>query len=382
MYFYFIVFLSIIIPLFLKNKKWGLRISFVLLFILLGFQYQLVNDWGPNIGRWYYANEGATERANASTLEMGTVFLWLLKFFKPITFFGWLMLTAGSFLLVLYNYTRKYVPPKYYWLSIFIFMMDVSYAPLIINSNRQCISLIFVLIGIWILMNFNNLKFKIPLIKKSWTKYLLACLIFFLAAQCHSVAYISFLLIPLYLLSKVFKGNNWILMSVLGIGILLARTVVDVTWLQGISMYLANYLHIGDIDMYMEWIDTDTGGNSYLYIFIYSIIILAVCYYYRFLPSNMKFFALSWYVGFIIASYFTGNVNRLGEYFYIFFLFLFPYIVDLAFKSKNGTIRTLRVFVMVLLLGYGIGHSWTQMNTEYYERWLEYKSVFDAPQWE
>lgn len=93
----------IIIPLFLKNKKWGLRISFVLLFILLGFQYQLVNDWGPNIGRWYYANEGATERANASTLEMGTVFLWLLKFFKPITFFGWLMLTAGSFLLVLYN---------------------------------------------------------------------------------------------------------------------------------------------------------------------------------------------------------------------------------------------------------------------------------------
>lgn len=381
MYFYFIVFLSILIPFVSKNKKWGIRISFFLLFILLGFQYQLVNDWGPNIGRWYYANEGASEDATASSLEMGPVFLWLLKFFKPITFFGWLMLTAATFLFIIYKYVRKYVPQKYYWVSVFVLMLDVSYAPLIINSNRQCTSLIFVLIGVWIMMEFDTLKIKLPFFKNS-AKYLITCTLFFIAAKCHSVAYVSILLIPIYLISKRFKGYNWVLMAIIGIGILLARTIIDVTWLQGLSLYLANYLNIGDVSLYMEWLDTDTGGNSILYIFIYSIIILVVCYYYRFLTDRLKFFALAWYVGFIIASYFTGNVNRIGEYFYIFFLFLIPNIADMVMKSKVHTIMTLRVFVIFILLGYGIAHSWTQMHTEYEERWLDYKSVFEAPQWE
>lgn len=87
MYFYFITILAILIPLLAQNKVLGLRISLFLLFILLGFQYELVQDWTPNIGRWKYAN------LNASIWDAGTggrdiepFFMYLLKLFKPITF--------------------------------------------------------------------------------------------------------------------------------------------------------------------------------------------------------------------------------------------------------------------------------------------------------
>lgn len=71
------------------SSKQSLRFKniLVLLFILLGFQYELVQDWTPNIGRWKYAN------LNASIWDAGTggrdiepFFMYLLKLFKPITF--------------------------------------------------------------------------------------------------------------------------------------------------------------------------------------------------------------------------------------------------------------------------------------------------------
>lgn len=381
MYFYGIVFLSILLPLVLPKKVIALRISMILLFILLGFQYQLVQDWTPNIGRWEYANEGASEGALATAIKIGPVFMWLLKILKPITFFGWLMLTAASFLFLIYKFTRLYVPQKYYWLTILIMMLNVEYAPLMINSNRQCISLIFVLIGVLFLLGNINLKIKIPLLPKTLTKYFMACVFFFLGSQCHSVAYLSFLLIPIYLVSINFKGNNWILLAVICDFIFLGRTFLDVTWIQNYVTAFSLALNVGDIDAYTDWFDNSLLSISISYTFVYCVVIALVCYYYRNMNNAMKFFAICWYIGWTIASYFTGNINRFGEYFYIFGLIVLPYTFSLAISFK-GLKKTVGIISLVLFIGYTAAHSWTQMHTIYYEKWLDYQSVFDAPKWE
>lgn len=377
MYFYAIVFISILLPLVLKNKKLALRISFFFLFILLGFQFELVQDWGPNIGRWQYVNEGAGEGALGTAMKMGFAFLWLLKILKPITFFGWLMLTAGCFLLLIYKFVRLYVQPKLYWLAIFILMMNVEFAPLMINSNRQCISMIFVMIGVLFLLN----QFHIALLAKKWSNYLFAAVFFFLGAQCHSIAYISFLIIPIYWLSQRYNCYNWILAAIVCNFIFIGRLFLDVTWIQNYAAIASAYLNIGDVDLYLDWIDNELISTSITYTAIYCVIITMVCYYYREQSPTMKFFSICWIIGFMISSYFTGNINRIGEYFYIYFLYLLPAVFSISFKHK-GNLRLFASLFLVVYLGYGIGHSWTQMHSEYYERWLDYKSVFDAPQWE
>lgn len=382
MYFYAIVFISILLPLILKNKKWALRISFILLFILLGFQFELVQDWGPNIGRWQYVNEGAGEGALATAIKMGPVFMWLLKVLKPITFYGWLMLSAASFLFLIYKFTRYYVSPRYYWLTILTMMLNVEYAPLIINSNRQCISMIFVLVGILFLLGNFNLDIKIPFFPKKFNQNILSVIFLFLGAQCHSAAYMSFLLVPIYFFVKKYKGNHWITLAVICDFIFLGRIFLNTSWIQDYVSVISVVLNIGDTDNYTEWFDNQLIDISISYTFVYCVIITLMAYCYRKMSLPMKFFSLSWYIGWTIASYFTGNINRLGEYFYIFGLFVIPYMFSYIISMKGNLKKYIGILCLLLFIGYTAAHSWTQMNTIYYERWLDYKSVFDAPRWE
>ena len=381
MYFYSIVFISILLPLVLKNKKWSLRISFILLFILLGFQFELVNDWGPNIGRWQYVNEGASEVALGTAIKMGPVFMWLLKILNPITFYGWLMLSAASFLFLIYRFTRYYVPPRFYWLTILTMMLNVEYAPLIINSNRQCISLIFVLVGVSFLLGNFNLDIKIPFFPKKLNQYIFCILFLFLGSQCHSAAYLSFLLVPIYFFSRKYNGNNWIILAVICNLIFLGRIFLDTSWIQNYVSLFSTALNVGDTDYYTEWFDNKLIDISIPYTFVYCVVITLMVYLFRKMNLHMRFFSFSWYIGWIVASYFTGNINRLGEYFYIFGLFAIPYIFS-SFISMKGGKKLVGIISLILFIGYTAAHSWTQMHTIYYENWLDYKSVFDAPHWE
>ena len=101
MYFYSIVTLAILFPLCLKEKKVALRISMLLLFVLLGFQYKLVNDWESNIWRWKVAiGEISLSRGSR---DIDPFFLFILRSCKWLSFFGWLMAVAAAFSHIIQN---------------------------------------------------------------------------------------------------------------------------------------------------------------------------------------------------------------------------------------------------------------------------------------
>lgn len=380
MYFFFIVSISVLIPLILKNKKWGLRISVILIFFLFGFQYEIVNDWNSNIVRWYYVNEGGIDTATGFDLE--PFFVWLMKLAKPITFFGWLILTAAIFLYLIYVYTNFYVPQNYYWLTIFALMSNVGYGVLFINSNRQCISLCLVLVGVLFMISERRFKIKIPLFRIEWTKYALALFFFYLGSQCHSAAYISFLLLPIWIISHFFKGNQWIILAIICNFLYFMRAFIDVTWIQNYVDLFISVSDLGNVEDYLDSMDSSESITTLSGGLTNFSIITMICYYYRKLTPIMKFFTISWYFGFLISNYFTGNVNRLGEYFYIFFIFVIPNILFHVMNTKNSMVKHLEIIAFTIYLGYGSIHCYTQMQTRLYHRWLNYKSIFEAPKWE
>lgn len=352
----------------------------ILLFMLLGFQYQMVNDWFSNIARWYYVNEGG--RDTMTGFELEPLFAWLMKELKPITYYGWLILTAGVFLFIIYIYAKLYVPKNYYWLIIFALMTDVSYGVLFINSNRQCVSLIFVMIGVLFMISDKMFKLKIPLIKTEWTNYAIALLFFFMGSQCHSAAYVSFLLLPIYLLSRKYKGEQWVVLAVICNLLFFARNIIDITWIQKYAELFISSSDVGNVEGYIENMDSSEGITTFSGGLTVFCIITIICYYYRTFSPVLKFFTIAWYFGFLLASYFYGNVNRLGEYFYIYLIFILPKVCSLVMKNKDKMARTLGILAFAIYLGYGSIHCYTQMHTYLYHRWLNYKTLFEAPRWE
>lgn len=242
--------------------------------------------------------------------------------------------------------------------------------------------MIFVLVGILFLLGNFNLDIKIPFFPKKFNQNILSVIFLFLGAQCHSAAYMSFLLVPIYFFVKKYKGNHWITLAVICDFIFLGRIFLNTSWIQDYVSVISVVLNIGDTDNYTEWFDNQLIDISISYTFVYCVIITLMAYCYRKMSLPMKFFSLSWYIGWTIASYFTGNINRLGEYFYIFGLFVIPYMFSYIISMKGNLKKYIGILCLLLFIGYTAAHSWTQMNTIYYERWLDYKSVFDAPRWE
>lgn len=382
MYFYFITILAILIPLLAQNKVLGLRISLFLLFILLGFQYELVQDWTPNIGRWKYAN------LNASIWDAGTggrdiepFFMYLLKLFKPITFFGWLILTTALFLLLLYYLMRWYVPAQYYWVTIFLFMLRTDYGLLFINSNRQCWSLMFAILSALVLLEKIKIPVRIPFVRKSYTKYVISIVLVYVGAQCHSSAYIAFLIIPIYLWSHVYNGKWWLMLAIICNIFYIGKIFIDISALQVYMTMFSDEMMLNNVEGYIEQIGTEFNNNSFFEISCYNMIITAVCYYYHQMPQPLKFFSIMWYVGLLLSSYLPSNVARMGEFMYYYLLLVLPFVVMSLRTERTKTMVRIRSLAFSILIFYCVWSSWNNMHHYLYERWMDYISVFEAPRW-
>lgn len=377
MFFYFIVISSIAIPLIATNKKRGLQISLFLLFILLGFQFEMVNDWESNIWRWKIANEGI--RLGSGSRDIEPAFIFILKLFKPITFFGWLMLTAASLLGVLYFLMRRFVPPQLYWITIAIFMLRTDYALLFINSNRQCISVIFSILAMLVLTEKIKLPFDISFGNLNIGKFIMAFILLYIGSQCHSAAYISFLMIPIYCMSHLYKGRSWIIMAIIMNTLYIGRIFFNITsWQLYMTMFI-DATNLTNVNQYVELLDSSKIYNSFMLMSTDCLLITASCFFYRKMSTNQKYIVLLWLTGVIMNAYMTENLARMAEYFYCYLIILLPILV--YFSIRNLSTRPIYLIALIYILSYYGYYSWRTMHSILYGRWLDYVSIFNAPNW-
>ena len=153
-----ILFLSVIIP-FVSTKKvkeLSIDIAWGLLFFVWAFQYEMSKDWSVYVSRWKIANYNL----NLQTFDLEPIYEFILKICNPFSYYGYLILSALFGVFVLRIYINKYVPKNFVWMFFLTFSLGCGYYLEFVNTNRQTLAIMFVMIGVYILANFNNLKLK------------------------------------------------------------------------------------------------------------------------------------------------------------------------------------------------------------------------------
>lgn len=373
--FYIIIFLSIVIPLLSNNKKVGLRISFLLLFIIWGLQYEMVNDWPMNLSRWNSVNHQETIYRDVEPL-----LAYLMSLAKPLTFFGWLMVCAVFELGTIYYFTRKFVIPKYYWLVIFVLMLRIDYGLLLINSNRQTISVILSMYAVLVLLKSEKYKF-LRIKDISILGLILAVLILYACTQIHTAAIMSFIIIPIYLFVKLVESPNIKILLIICNILFISKFFIDMTFLEP---YLLNYLNDSNIEGFDEYLALlNISDNTYSIVeqpLICAIINISLLYYDK-MDLSYKYFSLLYVVGIIIDGYMSGNLSRSTQYLHIYIIFLIPILICYLNKVRGINFRVARKILYIVIVCYIIYSFQKYVNTEYYNNWNNFKTVFEAPKW-
>jgi hypothetical protein len=173
-----------------KPTEFWLKLSFVLLFFFLALRYDYGNDYDGYLQGFLDAPQLDTFETTDyfgghSHYEPGWIFLCLL--FKPLGFFAMTAVLALFNCIVYYRFIKKYVPPAYYWLAVFLYVYNPGFMLIHSSAMRQSIAISLFLLSIDYLY------------KKDALRYFLCVSI---AASFHASALI---LLPVYLLGLF----NW-----------------------------------------------------------------------------------------------------------------------------------------------------------------------------
>lgn len=149
---------------FLESKKIlknGLMISFFILFFFLSFRYDFGNDYISYLKMFKEITTGiiTIDFEDADAIEVGWVYL--CQFFKPFGFFLMIAFLAILNCYVFYDLVKKYVPNKYYWVSIYIYLINPLLFLVESSSMRQTTALLLFLYSIQFIINRNFVKFVV-----------------------------------------------------------------------------------------------------------------------------------------------------------------------------------------------------------------------------
>lgn len=369
--FYLIVFFSVLVPYIYRNKR-GLVIAMILLFFLWGLEYQLPIDWTVNLHRWEYVNY---KPALVSYLE--PLYKLLLRLSCPIGFFGWLMLSACYALCVFYMFIRKYVPPRYYWVSLFIIVFVSRISLAMINSNRQTVAIITVLVAVLILIR--NIEAQ----RRTSKELMLSIILMFSATQIHSSAWGAFPLLVLPLFCSFFMRKKKIFWF---IGI---NTLFILSYVSSLSQYtdelmeLQNIVfHEGAVEYSEMAFQTAEVSRSIPEAIMSFIILNSILLYYDKANMVQQIFCLYSLVPLVMNGFLTGHAERVLYYYIPSTFVCIPNIILLSSSIHSKKSHKLcRTILASYCIAYTLFLFWSQIHQDHYSNWLNYKTIFSAPVW-
>lgn len=275
-----------------RNFPFGLKLSFVCIFIFLALRYNFGNDYKSYLEIFTEVNRYASFDLFDKTIHADPGWILLCKLFKPFGFFAMIAVLALFNSIIYYRFIKKYVPKKYYWLAIFLYVFTPGFLLTHATAMRQSLA-----IGLFIL----SLDY---LFKKDAIRYYVCVA---LASLMHSSALI---LVPLYLLSFV----NWRLNKiavVLMVGVFASLFV----FVQELGPYI-NFVigtYFKSYEVYQEAVAVGTGIGVLYSAFLFVIIL----WYERFQNKEtalvFKVAILSFL--FIPLGFLIALIGRMGMYF-------------------------------------------------------------------
>ena len=339
---------------FLQKSYWGLRISFILIFLFLGFRYNFGNDYETYIdlyNRIYENGDLAFDQKMYVFYEPGWMILnWL---FRPIGFFGMILALSLLYSYTLYKLIRKYIPFKYYWVAIFFVVYNPGFILIHSTTMRQTVAILIFLMTI---KYINEKKIVTPII------------LIFLAALFHYTALTLLIFAPFLYYNRKINFTYGALLFSIYLFLFLFGSRLAPYFGQLVALFSERYEFYSDKGI----------TNSGLGFLFYSSLFLLTLNLDKIQDKNVSLFFKIAIVYFMLMpfSLIIEMTSRIGMYFLPAILILYPYI----FKTLKHIIsKYLFLFGIMIFTMYQFFQFF--YSTTYRDYFMEYHTIFSAPKW-
>ncbi len=334
--------------------KHGLKFSLFTIFIFLALRYDFGNDYMGYFEFFEDINSYKTLNLNLITVK-GIEFGWIYlnRFFGLFGEHGFFLMVAflaGVTCYILYRFIKKYVPPKYYWFAIFMYVFDPYYMLVLSSAMRQQVA------GIIFLRATDFIVDNKPL------KYIIAIIV---ASLFHSSAIILLILLVFCFINSPIKPK----VSLITAFILFLLYVIPSSFFAPAEAVVIKYAHFYEGYLYEEK-SLKLGLGWALTLFIYGVILFYI------INDKSKLNNKLFYLG-ISAMIFSslGMVVPLASRYSFYFLALGLVVYPIVFiKIKNPIFRLCVISSIIILTVYSF---FGFFNTPVWvEKFYNYKTIF------
>jgi hypothetical protein len=350
---------SLILNLIAMNQKgdWGLKLTFILIFLFIGLRYNFGNDYETYIGLFNKIKDNgdlAFDQSMYIFYEPGWMILnWI---FRPVGFFGMTLVLAFFYSFSFYKLIKKHISYKYYWLSVFFVIFNPGFLLVHSTAMRQTVAILIVLFSV----NYISDKRIIPFI---------ICILF--AATFHYTSLILLIIAP-------FLFDNRKLNLIFG-------TVIFSTYLffflfgSFLAPYFSQVVSLFS-ERYESYSDKGTANSGLGFLF-YSSLFLVTLILDKFQEKKgALFFKLA--IVYYMLMPFTLIIeitSRIGMYFAPAIVIVYPLIYK-TLKSKFA-IYAKYVFLPIIMVFTIYQFFQFFYSVTYKDYFMEYHTFFSAPKW-
>ena len=337
-----------------KNTRWGLKVSFTLIFLFLALRYYFGNDYEG------YLN-GFTRISSHSNFN--ELFYYLVQYEPGWILLSWLFRTPGFFVMtavlaliscvIYYRFIVKYVPVRYYWLAVFLYIFYPDFMLVHSSTMRQSIA---------VMLFIYSLDY---LYKKDAIRYFL-CI--GAASLFHFTALI---LLPVYLvvyLNKKIRRLYGVICFLIFVSLFLFANSLSPYIKQFISKFSEKYEFYQDAGVV-------NSGLGFLY---FSALLLLILYFERLQNRETALVFKIAIISFMLMplTLIIEMISRLGMYFTPATIVAYPIVVFNLKKTISKTIFLAVLFSFTIYQFFQFFYSDT-----YKDYFGTYQTIFSAPQW-
>lgn len=242
----FVSFFAVFFALIGRKDERALKCAFILLTIFWSLRYGWGNDYMQYLEHFNSIkthNIGLFDFEGYDQLFVKSDYLWYIlnNIFGPFGFFSLIIVLSIIENYIIYKFIANNVPPKWYWLSVFIYCFSIEFYLIGASMMRQWLALCLFVIA----TNF--------LLQKKIIPYFIICV---LAFFIHSSAGILLLCIPFAYLQNIKIGNKYLILFFL---FLFAWYIIAPIYLRD---YAYLFFDLNDEGAYNAYEMTDMGDTG------------------------------------------------------------------------------------------------------------------------
>lgn len=335
-----------------QKSDWGLKLSFFIIFLFLGFRYNFGNDYETYLDLFISIKDDpdvAFDQNMYVFYEPGWMLLnWI---FRPVGFFGMTLTLALFYSLTVYKLIKKHIPYQYYWIAVFFVVFNPGFLLVHSTAMRQTVAILIFLLSI----DFIFKKKIIPFI---------LCILF--AATFH-ISSLTILIISPFLFQN--RKINMIYGPIL-FSVYLIFFVFGSLLLPYFGMLISLFS-----DRYETYSDKGIANSGLGFLFYSSLFILTL-FLDKIQDKKIALFFKLAIVYFMLMPFtlIIEMTSRIGMYFSPAVIIVYPFIAK-SLKVYKG------IFLAILIIFTIYQFFQFFYSDTYMKYFMEYHTFFSAPKW-